>query len=207
VIAFARGLAKEPRVLDAPSVFSAGPGFEGAQLRKVLHRDFWNAHRVAIIASYFTPPWRLRRALRHAAKHGIVRIVLPGKSDVPVMRYAAHHLYERLLKHRVELYEYQPQVLHAKLVIVDDVVYVGSSNFDVRSLQLNFDLLVRIPSSELAAQARTLLLQDVAQSHAITLPEWHAGSSYWRRAVRFVWYWMATRFDPFLARRKWRSLR
>jgi cardiolipin synthase len=207
VIAFARGLGKQARVLDAPAVYTSGPGFQSAHLRKVLYRDFWKAHRVAIAAAYFTPPWRLRRALRNAAKRGIVRVLLPGKSDVAVMRYAAHHLYERLLKHRVEVFEYQPQILHSKLVVIDDVVYVGSCNFDVRSLQLNFDFLVRIPSGELAAKARQLFADDLARSVAITLPEWHAGSSVLRRTVRFISYWLATRFDPFLARRKWRSLR
>jgi len=206
VIAFARGSPCEPPTLDRPMLLTSGPGFESAQLRKMLYRDFWSAHRVAIAAAYFTPPWRLRRALRNAAKRGIVRVVLPGVSDVPVMRLAAHHLYERMLRHRVEVFEYQPQVLHSKLVVVDDVVYVGSCNFDVRSLQLNFDFLVRIPSAELAAQARQLIALDIAHSRAITLPEWHAGTSYWRRTVRFVAYWLATRFDPFLARRKWRAL-
>jgi cardiolipin synthase A/B len=107
----------------------------------------------------------------------------------------------------VEIFEYQPQVLHSKLIVVDDVVYVGSCNFDVRSLQLNFDFLLRIPSSELATQARQLFASHVEQSVAITLPEWHASNSAWRRAVRFISYWLATRFDPFLARRKWRDLR
>jgi cardiolipin synthase len=121
--------------------------------------------------------------------------------------FGRKHLYERLLKHRVEIFEYSPQILHSKLVVIDDVVYVGSCNFDVRSLQLNFDLLVRIPSSELAAQARQLFAADLAHAHVITLPEWRSHDSIWQRAARFVAYWLATRFDPFLARRKWRALR
>jgi phosphatidylserine/phosphatidylglycerophosphate/cardiolipin synthase-like enzyme len=87
------------------------------------------------------------------------------------------------------------------------VVYAGSCNFDVRSLQLNYEFLVRIPSAELAAQARQIVGDHIAHSHSVTLPEWHAANGYWQRTRRFVWYWLATRFDPFLARRKWRSLR
>ncbi len=207
VIAFAYGRERKSASYHAPLLLTSGPGFHGSQLRKALHRDFWNANRVAIIAAYFTPPWQLRRALRSAAKRGIVRLLLPGKSDVPIMRLAAQHLYERMLRHRIEIFEYQPQILHSKLVVVDDVVYVGSCNFDVRSLQLNFDFMVRIPSGELAAQARSIFTQDLARSNAVTLTEWNANDGLWRRAIRFVAFWLATRFDPFLARRKWRALR
>jgi cardiolipin synthase len=207
VMTFVRGLGKQLVHFDRPMLLTSGPGFHSEQLRKVLYRDIHAANRVTIIAAYFLPPWRLRRALRHAAKHGIVRVLLPGVTDVPVMRMAAHHLYERMLKNRLEIFEYQPQVLHAKLVVIDDVVYVGSCNFDVRSLQLNFDFMLRLPSAELAAQARQLFAHDVAHSRAITLPEWHAAGGWWHHTVRFVAYWLAARFDPFFARRRWRALR
>jgi len=207
LIMFMRGNEKRTPQFDRPALLAAGPGFQSELLRGRLYRDIHSANRVAIIAAYFTPPWRLRRAMRHAAKRGIVRVVLPGVSDVPVMRLAAHHLYEKMLRHRLEIFEYQPRVLHSKLVIVDDIVYVGSCNFDVRSLQLNFDFLIRIPNAELAAQARQLFMQDVALSAPITLPVWNADTSFWRRTVRTVAYWLATRFDPLLARRNWRSLR
>jgi len=207
LIMFMRGHEKSVPHFDRPTLLASGPGFQSEQLRKSLYRDIHAANRVAIVAAYFMPPWRLRRALRHAAKHGIVRLVLPGVTDVPAMRLAAHHLYEKMLRHRLELFEYQPQVLHSKLVIIDDIVYVGSCNFDVRSLQLNFDFLVRIPCAELAAQARQLFAGDVALSKAITLPEWHAGTTFWRSTVRAIAYWLAARFDPFLARRRWRALR
>jgi len=207
VIVFARGSITSDPDLARPSVLTAGPGFRGSLLRRILVRDFQSAHRLSIMAAYFTPPWRMRRALRRAAKRGIVRIVLPGVSDVRTMRLAAQHLYEGMLRHGVEIFEYQPQVLHAKLVVVDDVVCVGSCNFDVRSLQLNFDFLVRIPNAELAAQARAIIAHDIGHSFAVTLPEWHASSGWWRRTVRWVAYWLATRFDPFLARRNWRALR
>jgi len=207
LIAFARGRQSSPSSAGEPELLTSGPGFESGRLRASLYRDFWSANRIVIIAAYFAPPWRLRRALRNAAKRGIVRVLLPGKSDVRTMRLAAHHLYERMLRHRVEVFEYQPQILHSKLVVIDDVVYVGSCNFDVRSLQLNFDFLIRIPNAELAAQARQLFARDLSHSVAITLPEWHAASNWWRRMTRFIAYSLATRFDPFLARRKWRALR
>ena len=63
---------------------------------------------------------------------------LPGSPDVEISQMAARSLYRRLLKAGIEIYEYQPQILHAKLVIIDGITYVGSSNFDIRSLNLNY---------------------------------------------------------------------
>ncbi len=59
------------------------------------------------------------------------------------LKWAARSLYQRLLKAGVEIYEYQPQILHAKLIISDGVTYVGSSNLDIRSLNLNYELMLR----------------------------------------------------------------
>ena len=115
VIAFTRGLATQPVQYDSPALLTLGPGFNSEQLRQALHRDIRTAKRIAIVAAYFTPPWRLRRAMRKASRRGIIRVILPGLSDVPPMRYAAHHLYERMLRHRIEIFGYQPQILHSKL--------------------------------------------------------------------------------------------
>ena len=105
------------------------------------------------MAGYFLPPSRIRRALhRCAARGGQVLLLLAGKSDVPVARYAAEHLYTTMMEGGAELYEYQPQVLHAKLILMDDIVYVGSCNLDRRSLDINFELLLRLEWPELAAQ-------------------------------------------------------
>ena len=66
---------------------------------------------------------------------GNVQLILAGKSDVLLSQLAARSLYRRFLKAGVEIHEYEPQILHAKLIIVDDAVYIGSSNLDQRSLQ------------------------------------------------------------------------
>jgi len=145
-----------------------------------LRRDLAHARTVQIIAAYFLPPRRLRRLLMHVArKGGRVQLVLPGKSDVPLIRLAAHSLYQRLLRAGVEIYEYQPQILHTKLVIVDAIVYAGSSNLDTRSLNINYELLARLTGERLGRRRprhlqRTLVAfatsasQDLAQiPHAV----------------------------------------
>ncbi len=68
--------------------------------------------------------------MRVAQNGGRVQLILPGKSDVLISQLAGRSLYRRLLQAGVEIYEYQPQILHAKLIIIDDIVYAGSSNLD-----------------------------------------------------------------------------
>jgi len=130
-----------------------------------------------------------------------------GETDVPILRLAAQHLYARFLKDGALIYEYQPQILHAKLFAIDAAVYVGSCNLDVRSLRLNFELLVRLPVPALAAQARQLVAADVLRSELITPRAWHQKDHWWKRVRRQIAYWLVTRVDPFLARRRLRTLR
>jgi cardiolipin synthase len=204
---FMRGLRLERPPLDRPALLTSGPAFGGASMRQILYADLERAKRVDIIAAYFAPTWGLRRRLLRAANRGVVRLVLPGKSDVPVLRLAGQHLYMRLLRGGVQIFEYQPQVLHAKLLVIDDIVYVGSCNLDTRSLRINFELLIRIPDSAIAAQARQLVEADIARSASIDLGEWHKSSSWWRKVTRNFAFWLAIRFDMILVRRRLRSTR
>jgi cardiolipin synthase A/B len=204
---FVRGMRHEVPPLDQPALLTSGPAFGGASMRKILYRDVDHAQRVDIITAYFAPTWPLRRRLLLAAARGVVRLVLPGKSDVPVLRLAGQHLYSRLMSGGVQVFEYRPQVLHAKLLVIDDVVYVGSCNLDTRSLRINFELLLRLPDAALAEQARRLIEQDIAYSERIDLVQWRHGSGWWRRLSRRFAFWLAIRFDLFLVRRKLRSMR
>ena len=96
------------------------------------------------MVAYFLPSWRLRRDLMRVVRRGgRVQLILAGQSDVQLSKLAAQSLYRRLLRAGVEIYEYQPQILHAKLFMVDDAVYTGSSNLDTRSLQINYELMIR----------------------------------------------------------------
>jgi cardiolipin synthase A/B len=104
------------------------------------------------------------------------------------------------------LYEYQPQVLHAKLFIVDDTVYVGSCNLDRRSLNINYELLLRLEWPELAAHARTLFAGALAHSREVPADSWRQRRHWWERLRARASYWLLTRIDPLLARRPLRSL-
>jgi cardiolipin synthase A/B len=69
----------------------------------------------------------------------------------------------RLVNQGIEIWEYQPQVLHAKLIVMDDLAFVCSSNLDPRSLRINFEIMLRIQDATLAATARQQSEADLAQ--------------------------------------------
>ncbi len=160
-----------------------------------------------IVAAYFLPTWRLRRQIAATAqKGGQVQLVLAGKSDVKLSQSAGRSLYRRLLRAGVEIHEYQPQILHAKLVIIDDAVYVGSANFDLRSLHFNYELMVRVRSEEFAAQARGIFAAQLAHCRRITFDDWRTSRTFWERVKQRFAYLLLVRIDPYIARWQWRGL-
>ena len=206
-IRWRRFRGRHPAADPEEQVLLSGPGHGRNPIQRALKRDLAEARSVQLMVAYFLPPWRLRRHLvRLARRGGRVDLILPGKSDVTVALLAARSLYRRLLKGGVEIHEYQPQILHAKLFIIDDVVFVGSANLDLRSLAINYELMVRFRSAELAAQARELFRDSLGRCRPVSLEEWRRGSSLWRRIQQRVAYFLLVRVDPYLARRQWRAL-
>ena len=196
-----------PTGTGAVSLLTSGPGWRAGHLSRVLRIDLTRSRSVHCMSGYFLPPTRMRRALRRCvAEGGQVQLLLAGKSDVPAARYAAEHLYGKMLAGGARLYEYQPQVLHAKLFIVDDIVYVGSCNLDRRSLNINYELLLRLEWPELAAQAGELFAAAIAHSAEVPAAAWRVRRRWWERLRSSAAYWLFTKIDPFLARRPLRSL-
>jgi cardiolipin synthase len=107
----------------------------------------------------------------------------------------------------VEIYEYQPQILHAKLFIVDDAVYTGSSNLDTRSLQINYELMIRFTGGEMARQARAIFTDILQHCRRVTREDWRKSRTLWQRLKQRWAYFLLNRIDPYVARRQWRGLR
>ena len=186
----------------------SGPGRHHGAVKHRLARDLRSAKSVKFICAYFLPTWRLRKELLRVSKRGgKVQLILAGKSDVAVSRLASRRLYNSLLRVGVEIYEYQPQILHAKMFILDDVVYAGSSNLDTRSLRINHELLVRIDDAKVAAEAREMFDGDLPHCRRIDPATWSKSRNFWDK-LREDWaYFMLARVDPFLARRRMKTLR
>jgi cardiolipin synthase len=204
---FRRLARSAPANGGAVTLLTSGPGWPHGRLRGALRTDLHRARDVHCMAAYFLPPAGIRRALRRVRQRGgSVTLLLGALSDVPVARYAAEHLYARILAGGARLFEYQPQVLHAKLLVMDDTVYVGSCNLDRRSLNINYELLLRLEWPQLAEQARALFAGALAHSRAVPAAQWRARRHWWERWRSRVAYWLLTRVDPLLARRPLRPL-
>lgn len=205
---FARLRPSRARGASGPEplqLLTSGPGLGVNPLKRALLRDLGRAAELRIASAYFLPTWRLRRRLMQAARRGArVQLLLPAKSDVPLAQRGAHSLYGRLLRAGVEIWEYQPQILHAKLVLADDVAYVGSANFNTRSLHIDYELLLRVEDAGLAADGRALFARDLAQSHRVTLAEWRSRRGLLQRLRERIAYWLMARLDPWVAGRLWR---
>src|SRR5688572_20322670 len=146
------------RLAETPEgqLLTNAPGRGPYVMKGTLIRDINHARTVDIISAYFLPPRQMRRSMMRAARQGRpVRLVLAGKSDVKLSQLASRYLYKSLLRAGVQIYEYQPQILHTKLYLFDDVFYVGSANMDKRSLLVNYELLVRVKDHSLADYGRT----------------------------------------------------
>jgi cardiolipin synthase len=135
--------------------------------------------RLWITNAYFAPRRRAVAVLGEAARRGIdVRILLPGVSDVALVRHAGHAHYAALLERGVRIFEYQTAVLHAKTLVADeDVSVAGSSNLDFRSFHFNAECnLVMLDAGTNSAFSEAFEA-DLAQSVEITPALWARRSS------------------------------
>lgn len=199
--------AKRTVLAPHQQLLLSGPGRGPSPIKRALQRDLAMASSVQLMVGYFLPTWRIRRQLVDVARRGgRVQLLLAGKSDVALSLLAARSLYRRLLSGGVEIYEYQPQILHAKLYIIDDVVYVGSANLDQRSLNINYELMVRFAGVETALQAREVFKTALENCAKVTPEAWRGLRSFWNRLKQRWAYWVLVQLDPYIARRQWRRL-
>lgn len=179
--------SKKPRIRDLRRMLNrhseedgpirwlfGGPARRLSPWAKSVKRDMLRAERLDMIAAYFSPGPNMLRRIWRVASRGSARLVTASKSDNNTTIGAARHTYWRLLKRGVEIHEYQATKLHSKLIIVDDAVHIGSANFDMRSLYLNLEMMLRVEDKGFAEQMRRFVDGEIAQSRRITR-EGHRG--------------------------------
>jgi cardiolipin synthase len=201
--------AQEKRLIRSCGceIILGGPGRGGSPLLRALRRDLARAHSVSIMVAYFLPTRRLWRGMMRAARRGAdVRLLLPGRSDVTLSKLATESLYGRLLRAGVRIHEYQPRMLHGKLFILDDAVYVGSANLDPRSLRLNYELMVRIEAADVAEAARGVFEECLRHGRGVDRKRWKRGRSLWTRFKQRAAHLILARLDPWIALSQWRAL-
>lgn len=150
-------------------------------------------YRVWICSAYFAPSRAVIRAIKSArARELDVRIIVAGRSDVPLFPILSATYFADLLKIGAAIYSYQSGVLHAKAMLVDEQCLIGSTNFNHRSFLHDLELDVVLTSADSVERLKLLLEQDMAKSLILSLDN----VSKWRRYILFGWilrlmrYWM-----------------
>jgi cardiolipin synthase len=155
-------------------------------IRLLFWLSFINARRrLWICNSYFIPDVRLRDAVIERARQGVdVRVLVPGNhTDAVPVQLAGRSYYGELLAAGVRIFEFQPAMMHAKTVVVDDCwSLVGSANLDERSMELNEENVLGIADAGLAGAISQGMEHDITRSREIRLDEWRR-RPVWQRGL------------------------
>jgi cardiolipin synthase A/B len=167
-----------PRGTSTAHVFTSSPGggAESVQLMYLLSIAAATS-TIDLSAAYFVPDEVAIDALVAAMQRGVrVRIIVPGPfMDVPPVRWASRHRWQRILEAGGAIHEYQQRMYHCKMLIVDGLwVSVGSANFDNRSLAINDEANMNVYDAEFAARQSQVFEQDLKRSELVTLQAWRA---------------------------------
>jgi cardiolipin synthase len=125
---------------------------------------------VHLTMAYFIPTRKFLKVLLKAARRGVdVKIILPGQTDLRVVAYVSRTYYKTLLREGVQIYHYQPRVLHAKTMVFDGHwTIIGSANLDARSLNYNYECGIGILDRKLGNEMEEMFRQDLLDSTSIT---------------------------------------
>jgi len=164
-------------------------------------RDLIRGQRLDMMIAYFSPAVLLLRRIRRIAEKGGTRLVLAGKSDNAATIGASRLLYRSLLRSGARIWEFQPCRLHTKLIVLDDAVYIGSANFDMRSLYLNLEIVVKIEDRALAERMREFIGGQISASLEIT-PELHRCRATPLTRLRWILSWFLVSVVDYSVSRK-----
>lgn len=155
-------------------IINGGPHHERSFIRSAFRVAIAGASEsVTIVSPYFIPGPRVIRSLLRAAGRGVqVRLLLPHKNDVPLVRLVSRTCYAQLLKNGIQIFELDSAVLHAKVLLIDESwVMVGSANVDQRSFHRNYELNVVVDCPEFGIQVAEMLESDLLGARQIVLDE------------------------------------
>lgn len=156
-----------------------GQGIEHNEInRSIVSKIRSSRNTVWLTSPYFISSWKIRRALRHAAKKGVdVRLIFPGPhSDHQWITHGIRRYYPKLLKANIRIYEYQPRFTHAKIILCDEWFTIGSSNLDRWNLYLNLDMNIEVYNKEAHLKIYTLFKLNFSISKLLTFDDWKSRS-------------------------------
>ncbi len=192
-----RPLHSGSKVGDAAvNIISGGPRQRRFYIREAFQVNIASAAEEILIATpYFVPGPRIIRSLLRAVRRGVrVRLLLPARSDVPLMLLLGRSSYATLLRGGVEIFELEREILHAKVMLIDgERTVIGSANLDQRSFHRNFEINCMVDNVQFGSQIRALLLEEIAGSHPVELDVHER-----RGAMIRVMEWVVNLFGWFL---------
>lgn len=186
---------------EAVSWLVGGPTQRLSPWARAVRADLDDARQLDMAMAYFSPGQGMLRRLGRVARRGRARFVMAGKSDNPATIGASRLLYGYLLRKTAEVWEYRPCRLHMKLIVIDDVVYIGSANFDVRSLFVNVEVMVRIADAGFAEKMRNFLAALRPDCEIITSQS-HKARGNWLTRLRWTLAWFVVGVVDYTVSRK-----
>lgn len=164
---------------------TGGPTSQWGNMAFVFQKAIENARKsIYIQTPYFLPSDSLLKALQVAALSKVdVRLMIPRKPDSFLLRYASYSYVKQCLDAGIKIYFYEPGMLHAKVVVIDDeFVTTGSTNFDFRSFEHNFEGNLLLYSKDFNQRMTRIMHDDMMQSTRISLRAWRRRSM-WQKAL------------------------
>lgn len=152
------------------------------KMRRKLYKDLLKriSHaqsRIFITTAYFLPKRSLLRALLKASRRGVdVKILIPGKSDVPMVKWAAFNIIHFLLRKKIQIFEYQKSILHAKTMIIDNEAFIGSFNLNHRSIMHDLEVEVVLDEKKCIENMTAQWEIDISHSKQIQEKDFAAAS-------------------------------
>ena len=173
-----RNLEKQlvARGTTTAQVIPSGPGYEYENNLKAFNGSFYQASsRITIVNPYFVPDESLQMALTNAALRGVEVILVNSEAiDQRMVAHAQRSYYQEMLDAGVKIYLYKaPTLLHSKYILIDDdLLLVGSSNMDIRSFELNQELMLAVYDTQVVSQLETITSSYLKRSRRLTKKEW-----------------------------------
>jgi cardiolipin synthase len=183
----------QPQANDTTAlVVHSTPSTGGSSRARVLFQALVAAAESSILITtpYFLPDDSMQDELTRAVQRGVkVRIVVPGgKSDHMLTRSSSRLCYGKLLRAGAEIAEYQPSMIHAKVLVVDSTwAVIGSTNFDDRSFGLNDEVNLAVRDSAFAARLERDFARDMALSNPVSYEQWRKRSVFERAPELVGW--------------------
>lgn len=169
-------------------LITSGPTSTHENIVLAFMRAISNARKCIYIQTpYFLPTDSLLQALEAASAARVdVRVMMPARPDSILLRFASFSYVTQCLKSGIKVYLYEPGMLHAKAMIIDDeLVTAGSCNFDFRSFENNFEANLFIYDGKFNREMKDIFFKDLAECRKLAFSTWHL-RPWWQRATESI---------------------